>query len=557
MRDVVMALMLLAAAPAVAGGQASAPTVEGLPAKAGIHGGLCLLVGAEDTRAAEALAEETNLYVLVLQPDAKRAAAWGTKVGEGERRQRIGVAHRALDPKQYGTSLFNLVVLCDWPEVAPALPLAELHRILVPGGAAAIRRPPDALAAQAEKAGLKPFPGPKGWVLLRKPAGPADEFAPCDSLRWRAGSRWQRIMPHGFISVRFGDGKLVYREAMADPKGGYRFELTCRDAFNGRTLWKIEEPSFTDSEWKAYLRARMDLAVGNNGRVYTGLGKDLVCLDAETGKLLATLAKGARPGHIRIHKDRYLLAGGKILDLRTGKESGKYRGRRIVIAGDVVFATDQGRNVAAFRVPDGKLLWRVDALKDQPRGHPFKIFCSDTALHIRRGWPAASLSTMNVKTGKTLWTWPPAPRPKVRDVLTYVFGDKLLIAYKDETIEEPHDFSLMEVEAATGKVLRKRIYAPGTKWAGGCWAPRRAGDYLLYHHNLWFHTKTGRRTYLVMFRPKCEQGPLPANGMIYGFPGRKGRDQGHRRPGAPRHRVQSGPRRQGPADLRARPGHRS
>jgi len=495
---------------------------EAILKAAGIRGGLCLLAGAGGASMAEALAENSTLYVQALQPNGSKAAAWAAEVGAGKLRERIGIACRALDPAHYGSDLFNLLIVSDWDKVSSALPVAELRRILVPGGVAAIRKAPDSLAARAGKLELKKLPGPADWLLLRRPPGPVGKIAPCDSLRWRAGSRWQRIMYHDFLSVAFGAGKLLYRETMTSPVGGYRFELVCRDAYNGRRLWKIEEPLFTGAGWKGYLRTRMGLAVGSNGKVYTGLGKDFVCLDAETGKVLSTLAKGGRPGHVRIHKDQYLLAGGGIRDLQTGKVLGKYKGRRIAIAGDVVYATDRGKVVTACRIPDGKVLWRVNAQKDQPGGYPFRIFCSDTALHIGRGWPAASLSTMDLKTGKTVWVYPTPPRPKVRDVPAYVFGDKLYIAYGDKTVKGPRDFVLKEVEAAAGKVLRKKIYAPGKKWAGGCWGPRRAGDYLLYHHNLWFNVKTAKRTYLVMFRPKCGQGPLPANGMIYGFPGRKG-----------------------------------
>ena len=485
---------------------------------AGIHGGLCVIVDAADIAPAIELAADSNLYVQVLQPDGAAAARWGAKVAAGKLRERIGVAHRTFDPSHYGSDLLNLVVINRPAKLA----LAELRRIVVPGGVIAVRNPPDSLAAQAAKLKLKTLTGPKGWLLLRRPAGPVGAFAPCDSLRWRAGSRWQRIMYHDFRSVAFGAGKLLYRETMANPGGGYRFELVCRDAYNGRTLWKIEEPHFTNADWRRHFRSRMGAAIGNNGKVYTGLGRDFVCLDGQTGRVLSTLAKGGRPGRVIIHEDKYLLAGGAIRDLETGKVLGKFRGPRIAIARDVVYATNMGKKVAAYRIPDGKVVWRVNAQKDQPGGYPVRIFCSETALHIARGWPAASLSTMDVKTGKTLWVYPPPPRPKVRDVLTYVFGDKLYIAYGDRTIKEKHDFVLKAVEATTGKVLRDKIYAPGKKWAGGCWGARRAGDYLLYHHNLWFNVKTLERTYLVMFRPKCGQGPLPANGMIYGFPGRKG-----------------------------------
>ena len=487
---------------------------------AGIHGGLCLLAGAEDLSLARELAANSNFYIQVLQPDDGKAATWGEEIASGELRERIGVGNRGLDTSHYGSCLINLIVLS---EVGDASDMGEFKRILAPGGTLAIREDGgDAFFSAAKKAGLVSLQSTDGWLLFRRPEGPVGEFAPCDSLRWRAGSRWQRIMYHDFQSIDFGHGKLIYRETMANAGGGFRFEMVCRDAFNGRMLWKIEEPPFSANDWKSYLRYRMGLAIGDGGEVYTGLGKDFVCLDAETGKTISTLAQGGRPSHFKIHQGKYLIADGRILDLKTLEELGRYRGSRTVVKDDAIYATTSGRTIAAYRIPDGEVLWSVDVREAQPNGQFSAMFCSDTALHIRRSWPAASLSTMDFKTGKTLWTYPPPPRPKVRDVNTYVFGDRLTIAYRDPAISEPHDFTLKVVEAATGKVVRDGLYAPGKKWSGGCWGARQAGDYLLYHHNLWFDTKTRERTYLVMFRPKCSQGPLPSNGMIYGFPGRKG-----------------------------------
>ncbi|MDP7252784.1 MAG: PQQ-binding-like beta-propeller repeat protein [Planctomycetota bacterium] len=519
----VQKMAMVAIAAILTAGHASAEDSpsqsRGLLTRLRIHGGICVIAGARSLNLAQELAGNSNFYIQVLQPDQSKAITWGAAVASGEYRERIGVVHRVFDADHYGSGLFNLVI-ADAPKAASDT--ADLKRILVPGGTLAVRQNGESTPGLDPKvAGLISLQAADGWHLFRKPAEPVVKYSPCDSLRWRAGSRWQRMMYHDFQSVKFGEGKFLYRETMASSGGGYRFELVCRDAFNGRTLWKIEEPPFSGKDWSSYLRYRMALAV-HDGKVYTGLGKDFVSLDAVTGNTVTTLAKGGRPRQFRIHQAKYLLVDGKILDLESLKELGRYKGVRIVVSGDRIYATNQGRIITTYRIPDGEVLWTKDVREIQPAGQFAGMFCSDTALHIRRSWPAASLSTMDIKTGETLWTYPPPPRPKVRDVNAYVFGNELLISYRDTTINEPRDFVLMAVKAKTGEALRKGLYAPGKKWAGGCWGARRAGDYLLYHHNLWFNTKTSERTYLVMFRPKCSQGPLPSNGMIYGFPGRKG-----------------------------------
>ncbi|HUT36042.1 MAG TPA: PQQ-binding-like beta-propeller repeat protein [Planctomycetota bacterium] len=475
---------------------------QGLLDAAGVHGGLCLASGVQDISFAASLARSSALYVQVLQPDEKLAAEWGAQVAAGDLRERLGIRNARLQPTDYASNLLNLIIL-DGADAGLAAGdgLKEVERILAPGGVLATR-------------------GADGkWTLWRKPKDPLP-IAPCDSLRWRAGSRWQRIMYHDFASIASGDGKLLYRETVATPRGGQRFELVCRDAWNGRTLWKIEEAPFTDDDWKGYLRSRMGAAITSDGKVYTGQGKNFVCLDGRTGKVLSTLTEDGRPGTVLIHKDRYLLAGGRILDIESGRQLGKYTAHHIAVAGDVLYGCDvSARTFTACRIPGGEAIWTVNAKDQHPGGQLLNLFCTEKALHVVRFYPA-SITSMDMKTGETLWTYP-TPPAKGRTHF-YPFGDRVYMVYDDAAIKEPHDFVLRAFDAATGRIVQEGRYAEGKHWAGGCWPPRQAGDYLLYHHNVWLDLKSGERTAALLFRPKCDMGPLPANGMIYGFPGRKG-----------------------------------
>ena len=509
-----LAAGVTASSPAPAG-EAGGEAAE-LCKAAGLGGGLAVVSGEKDLALARGLAGAGSFFVQVLEPDAARAAAWRAEIADGALREKLGVAGRSFDPENYGSALLNLLVLQECP--ADRVPGAA--RVLAPGGTLAVRKGAD--EAATAKAGLKKLAGPAGWTLLQKAAGPIGAFAPSDALRWRAGSRYQQISGHDFRSVYFGDGKVFYREGSAQVGGKTLIELYCRDAYNGRLLWKIEEEPFDGNRWKSYLNQRMGLVATPDGKVYTGVGEDFVCLDAETGKVLATLAKGGRPGNdLVLSQGRYLVAGGQIIDTTTNRKTGTYRGGYPAVSDEAVFTADgRAPTISAFAIPDGKPLWTNDS-KDQPGGQFSGLFCTGGVVIARRSWPAANISVMDARTGKTLWTYPPEPRPKVRDVLAYPFDDKLVIAYDDKEIAEKRDFTFKEVEAATGKVLRDKLWAPGKKWSGGCWGPRRAGDYILYHHNYWFNVKTKERSTLVMFRPKCDQGPLPAYGMIYGFAGRK------------------------------------
>jgi outer membrane protein assembly factor BamB len=492
-------------------GAAHASEADALLKATGKGGGICVLFGQKDLTLARGLAEKGSFFVQVLEPDARKAQAWSAEVADGKLREKLCVVDREFDPGHYASALLNMVVAGR----APNGKLGGLVRALAPGGVLAVRGGGGAFA----KSGLEKLSGVAGWTLLRKPPGPVNDWAPTDSLRWRAGGRYHQISYSDFPSVAFGSGKLVYREGVGCAGGGNRFELVCRDACNGRVLWRIEEEPFGSKDWGGYLRYRMGLAVGENGRVYTGLGKEFVCLDAETGKVLSKL--GQRPrGSIRIHKGKVLVAGGGFYDLGSGRKLGSYGGGRTAIVGDALYSMT-GRTVAGYRIPDGKLLWKADVRKGQPGGQVVRFFASEKAVHVNRIWPS-SLASMDLKTGKVLWSFPKKP-PRSNSCSYWAFGDRILAPAWElkKKISEPHDFVVTMLDAGTGKVVKDHLYPKGKHWAGGCWGPRKAGDYLVYHHNVWFNLKTGKRSASLLVMPKCAQGPLPSGGLLYAFPGRK------------------------------------
>jgi len=493
-----------------------ASEADALLRASGNRGGLCLLVSANDLSLAQDLADKGYLYIQQLTPDTATALSLAGKVSASDFRERVGIRNTRFDPSDYATDLFNLIVMTT--PIPEGVSIDEIARILAPGGVLAVESAPTDLDGKAGPAKLEKKESAGAWSFFSRPVtDPA--IKPTDGLRWRAGSRWQRITYHDFASVTFGNGTLLYRETVAARGGGFRFELVCRDAYNGRMLWKIEEPPFTKEAWASYLRYRMGLAVSGNGKIYTGLGKDFVCLDERTGAVLLKLAENGRPkGSLHLHKDRILAASGDFIDVENGEKLGSYAPGRTVIVNDCLYSLS-GRTVAAHRIPDGKLLWKADVKEGQPGGQISRLLASERAIHVVRIWPA-SISAMDLETGELLWTYPPAP-PKA-NLTFWAVGDKIYAPYKDESIKEPHDFVLRCLDAATGKVVREKLYSEGKKWAGGCWSPRPVGDYFVYHHNIWFNLSTGKRTAHLLFRPKCDQGPLPVNGLLYGFPGRKG-----------------------------------
>lgn len=231
---VFMALALLTALVHDPAKQSSAAQgdASALIARTGVQGGLCLLVGAKDTTLARDLAAKSTLYIQVLQADDTVAAPWGAQFANSADRAKLGIRNADFDPEHYGTHLFNLIVVEDAAALGKAK-LADLHRILVPNGHAALKNPPAAFAQEAKALGMDTQVAGEFAAVYRKPLKPA-EWKPCDSLQWRAGSGGRGE----FSEIVVKDGTLSYADRFECPGDLSLLDgrMLVRDAYNGRLL---------------------------------------------------------------------------------------------------------------------------------------------------------------------------------------------------------------------------------------------------------------------------------------------------------------------------------
>jgi len=212
---------------------AAAPSASVLLRTSGIKGGLCLVVGAKDTVLAEALVGKMSLYVQLLQADARKATAWGAKIVLADCRENIGVRSAAFNADDYGSDLFNLIVVLDAGAVGKAK-LADINRILVPGGVVIFVKAPAAFSGEARTLKMTSA-GSGGFRKAPKTFG-AKDWKPCDILKWRAGTRTQHC--GGYADFVIKNGTISYLERMEIPGElmTSRAQLVIRDAYNGRVL---------------------------------------------------------------------------------------------------------------------------------------------------------------------------------------------------------------------------------------------------------------------------------------------------------------------------------
>ena len=176
------------------------------------------------------------------------------------------------------------------------------------------------------------------WVFKVKPRSPemdqwthflhdasnnavADDslVGPPRSLQWVAPPLWLRSheTPSGIQSPVSAAGRLFYffdegLIGITDERLPDRWSLLCRDAFNGKLLWRKpldawgwrawSEAKYRGKDWTTLRAARTDVPADNQrrivaegDRVYVTLSYEapVSILDAATGKLMTTVAETA------------------------------------------------------------------------------------------------------------------------------------------------------------------------------------------------------------------------------------------------------------------------
>jgi outer membrane protein assembly factor BamB len=151
---------------------------------------------------------------------------------------------------------------------------------------------------------VKPLPAATaGWGhFLYDASGnavsPDTEVGVPYNIQWEAGPKWARSHDRlsSLNSLVSSDGKIFYIFDEGMTEDFYypaKWNLICRDAYNGVVLWRRDVSKWED-HWRAFRSGptqlnRRIVAAGN--RLYTslGLGEPVQVLDAATGKTIRTL----------------------------------------------------------------------------------------------------------------------------------------------------------------------------------------------------------------------------------------------------------------------------
>jgi len=542
---------------------------------AGVKGGVVVLVGCEEGKSAAALGADGRFIVQGLSDNAAVVAAAREQVKSAGKCGKVSVSQFDGRRLPYVAELVNVLLVSK----AGELSAAEIKRVLVPGGVALITdgQKVAGLATDAVE-GLKACqvytkPRPEAiddWThYLHDAQGTSvseDLLAGHPrGLRWTGGPYWARSHEHtnSMNALVSAGGRMFYvmdegpTDSIQLPAENF---LTARDAFNGVVLWKRPLRGWHNSLYPlkagpTYLCRRL-VAVGQYVYIAPGVGQDLQCLDAATGKVVRTYPGTANTFEL-IVSDGVIFAAvdpaAQAVDYKQENancwtESGRANkrwgwtrqtGMRVLkaiqadsgkelwqakapvapmtlVVNDKLVCFYDGLSVIGLNRATGKELWQAEVAKAgviaTGYGGPRTVLCKDRVLLS----PMGSIYAVSTETGKVLWSVKGKARSghfSLEDF--YVLGDRVWV------LQRANSGAYTTYSLADGKKLAdyrnpiKSFYIHQR-----CYPGRATRKYQLppvmgmtvydMEADTWVNNH--------WVRGVCVYGVMPANGMVYAGP---------------------------------------
>jgi len=554
----VITVCLLTAA-AGSGAKAPATIAKSVLDVASARGGIIVHLGCGDGKVTAALYADDHYTVHGLEADPVNVARARRYLQAKEIYGPVSVEQHSDSVLPYTDNLINLVVVQD----AGKVPLAEMMRVLAPGGTACIRRD-----GKWERI-VKPWPADiDQWSHFLHDASNnavADDslVRPPQSLQWLAGPLWLRSheTPSGIQAPVSAGGRLFYffdegLVGITDERLPDRWSLFCRDAFNGRLLWKRpldawgwrqwSRNRYEGKDWTALRSARTDVPnenqrriVADGDRLYTTLAWQgpMSILDAATGNSIATiegtegtreilLSDGialayVRPKSQNTEAKKTTSATLVAVEGRTGKIIWK---EPIGLIRPLALAIDNGRiiylsgkELVARELKTGRRLWKVRPKFTTPK----TLLTVDDVVVMQGG---KSVAAHDATDGKLLWqkTVPPIGGAEGEDLFVIdglVWRGMLGVDETGKPVRKSPHALVIGWDLRSGqekrRVLVKNLRSP--EHHHRCYRNRATSRYIIssYEGAEFLDLKGNDHSQNNWIRGACRNGMMPCNGMLY------------------------------------------
>jgi len=553
----------LLSGPAKANEIDAVKTAEEILNNTGVKGGIIVHLGCGDGTLTAALHANDSFTVHGLETDTVKVTEARKYINEKGVYGPFSVEQYSGYSLPYNDNLINLIVVQDSGKVTND----EIMRVLAPGGVAYVQQ-----NGNWNKT-VKAWPGDiDQWThFLHDASNNAvakdTVVGPPRSLQWVAPPLWLRSheTPSGVEASVTAGGRLFYffdegLIGITDERLPDRWSLVCRDAFNGKLLWKRPLKSwgwrqwslerYQGKDWTTLRAARTDVPNENQRRIvadgdklYTTLSYQapMSVHDAATGKILTTIDETHGTREILV-SDGFVVAyteqgsdpvarrrggkndintaliavSGKTQKILWNKRVGQIRPLLLAIEdGRIIFLS--GRNLIALDLKDGHELWKVRPEHPSPRT---LVVVSDTI--VMQG--GKFVSAYNAANGGMLWhkTVPPIGGGEGDDLFVVdglVFRGMLSVDDEGRPVNKSPNALVIGWDLRTGQE-EKRIFVKNLRSPEHhhrCYRNKATDRYLIssYEGAEFLDFKGDNNCQNNWLRGACRYGMMPANGMLY------------------------------------------
>jgi len=427
----------------------------------GVKGGFIVCIGCEDGNKLASLGEDDGFVVQGLCDDPESLATARERINSAGSYGKVSVGLFDGNKLPYVENLVNLLVIFETGELSAD----EIERVLVPGGLALMK---EGQGVSGLKMAQKD--APQGWKGFKKPwPDEIDEWTHFlhdaqgtsvsddriaghpKGLKWTGGPFWARSHEHtaSMQAMTSSSGRIFYvmdegpTESIQLPP---KFFLTARDAFNGTVLWKRPLQNWFNGLYPpksgpAWLPRRL-VAVKDTVYISPGIGQNLLCLDAATGKTVCTYVDTATTFEVIVAKGIVFAAVDP--DRRVNNYNQQHpncwneRDRASILWG---WTREGGmRMVKAIEAESGRLLWE----KEMPVA-PMTLAADSRMVCFYDGRAVISLDR---NTGDELWNAKVSQAKLIRTG----YGGPRLVILRDRILFSPMG-KIFTISAKTGEIL--------------------------------------------------------------------------------------------------------
>ncbi len=525
----------------------------------GVKGGLIVHLGCGDGKLTAALRISDRYTVHGLEADPARVAEARSYIQAQGIYGPVSVERYSGSVLPYTDNLINLIVV----QVPGKVPMDEMMRVLAPGGVACVQR-----NGKWEKT-VKAWPDNiDEWThFLHDASNNAvandSVVGPPRSLQWVAPPLWLRSheTPSGIQAPVSAAGRLFYffdegLIGITDKRLPDRWSLVCRDAFNGKLLWKRSLEAwgwrqwslekYQGKDWTTLRGRRTDVPAENQRRIvadgdrlYTTLAyrAPMSILDAATGETIATVKETQGTSEILV-SDSIVVAYTRQIPQAKGK-GGAAGARLVAVHGrtskvlwdkqigqirPLALAIDNGRiihlsgkNLVARDLKDGNELWRIQPKFTTPK----TLLTVDDVIVMQGG---KSVAAYDATDGKLLWqkTVPSIGGGEGDDLFVIdglVWRGMLSADDKGKPVRKSPNALVIGWDLRSGEE-KKRIFVKNLRSPEHhhrCYRNKATIRYLIssYEGAEFLDFQADNHSQNNWIRGACKFGMMPCNGMLY------------------------------------------